>query len=234
LFHRAVVVCESDSDCRFYAAVLEELPGLAQGLASEVLFTHCGGKQRIATVVSALRELGVPVRVIADFDVFRDEAEFSNIVTSLGGPAEVFATNARVVRTAVDASSQYPTTAFAKEEIAKILASAPNRLNRDAAEALRSVVRAEGGWRAVKRGGVHALPQGDASSAAKHLISQLHEVGLHVVPVGELERWAPDIPDHGPAWCTNALTHGRQRDAESREFVRDLARSIGLSVSASG
>src|SRR6266850_4430066 len=55
LFHEKVIVCESDSDCRFYAALLDTLFDDAILQRRDLMFVHCGGKGRIPMVVDALR-----------------------------------------------------------------------------------------------------------------------------------------------------------------------------------
>ena len=68
LFHKTVVLCESDSDCRMYS-LIEGRMKQAAGRYSETLFIHCGGKQRMARTASALRALDIDVRLIPDIDV---------------------------------------------------------------------------------------------------------------------------------------------------------------------
>ena len=54
LFHSKVVICESDTDCRFYQAVLYAMQN-EDSINPDILFTHCGGKQRLKVVIKALR-----------------------------------------------------------------------------------------------------------------------------------------------------------------------------------
>lgn len=54
LFHRGVVVSESDSDSRFFSACLEECLEREELPASDLLFTQSGGKQRLRKVITAL------------------------------------------------------------------------------------------------------------------------------------------------------------------------------------
>lgn len=78
-----VVVCEADADCRFFAAVRDGLSlDPAATRRSDLMFTHCGGKARLAVVIRALREVGVPVKAIADFDILSDEQPLRNSRTS--------------------------------------------------------------------------------------------------------------------------------------------------------
>jgi hypothetical protein len=80
-------------------------------------------------------------------------------------------------------------------------------------------------WSRLKNGGLSMIPQGDASSAAKALIDGLAEIGLFVVDVGELERWEPDLPGHGPSWVGAAIQAGRHdRDGSATEqFVGHIS-----------
>lgn len=87
LFHRRVVVCEGDADCRFYGAVLDDLAA-AEGVradADDTLFVPSGGKQRAATLVKALEQLGVVTVRIVDFDILRQRVDVKTLLEALGG-----------------------------------------------------------------------------------------------------------------------------------------------------
>ena len=87
LFYESVVICEGDADCRFYAAVLDDLA--AKGETSlrpdDVLFVPSGGKAGIPKIAKALKSLGVKTYAIVDFDAMRQSGQFKPIVESLGG-----------------------------------------------------------------------------------------------------------------------------------------------------
>jgi len=83
LFHDKVIICESDSDCRFYSAVLASITDDQTSMPPDVLFIHCGGKHRINMAVKALRCLDVPVSVVADFDVLNDSEPLKTIFEEL-------------------------------------------------------------------------------------------------------------------------------------------------------
>ncbi len=87
LFHRQVVVCESDGDCRFFGAALDDLAQATgrRSIADDVLFVPGGGKQRVAAIARALGRLNVTSRAIVDFDVVRERTTLRGIVESVGG-----------------------------------------------------------------------------------------------------------------------------------------------------
>lgn len=84
LFHKKVVVCESDYDCLFYQAIIDAIYEHRSEIAPDILFTHCGGKNRIKDVVRALKAVNVPVVAICDFDLLNASQIFKPIVDSFG------------------------------------------------------------------------------------------------------------------------------------------------------
>ena len=86
LFHRRVVICESDADCRFYGAVLDNMSieDDKQSMADSVLLVPSGGKQRIAGMAAALTRLGVDTHAIVDFDVLSKRNDVKGIVAGMG------------------------------------------------------------------------------------------------------------------------------------------------------
>lgn len=87
LFHRRVAICESDADCRFYGAVLDELASATnrRAQADDTLLVPSGGKHRIAALGKALQRLDVETHAFVDFDALREKATIRGIVESLGG-----------------------------------------------------------------------------------------------------------------------------------------------------
>ena len=85
LFHSKVIICESDSDCRFFSAVLSSQFDNTDSVAPDILFIHCGGKHRIPTAIKALKRLNVPIKVVSDFDVLNDTNPLKEIFEDLGG-----------------------------------------------------------------------------------------------------------------------------------------------------
>lgn len=84
LFHEKVVVCESDYDCLFYQAVLDAMYEHKNEIAPDILFTHCGGKDRVKDVVKALKAVKVPVVAICDFDLLNKKQTFKAISEAFG------------------------------------------------------------------------------------------------------------------------------------------------------
>lgn len=225
IFHRGAVISESDSDSRFYAAVLDAMRDEEALPPHDLLFTQSGGKDRFPLVVRALRAADVPVAVIADFDVLREEQLLRRIVEALGAPWGPLQDEWRRVAAAISAIGTAPPVLAVKQQVNEILdAAPPGLLTRDDARRIKDATRVDDGWARVKQGGLAMVPQGEASEQARSLLDRLAALGLHVVPVGELERWVPEIGGHGPPWISEVLRQNRhvQDVGPARDFLRDL------------
>lgn len=227
LFHEAVVLCEGDADCRFYASVLDAIEhDENRARKPEFLFTHCGGKHRMPTVVEALRAVSVPVRVVADFDVLREKQPLKGIVENLGGNWSSVEADWSVVKAALDSSARAPSVGWVKEKVVELLDSITTpTLQRGDADKIRGLTRAETDWDKAKRSGKSAVPQGQPTERVERLLSNLREIGLFVVEVGEVERFAPSVGGHGPVWVNAVHEQGLHADGSLKE-ARDFVRSV--------
>ena len=231
LFHDSVVLCEADSDCRFFGSLVDVLSETEVWIAKpQVLFAHCGGMHRMPTAIQALLAVDVPVRVITDFDILRDEVPLRRIVESLGGEWERFVGDWTVVRAALDSLGQPIQVNYVRQRILDALDNEEGAdLSKDGRDQIRALVRPDRGWRDAKRGGLGAVPQGEPSERCIALVRNLEELGLFVTPVGELERWVPAVSGHGPAWVSEVHDqdlHRTEETSAAKDFVRQVIDSL--------
>jgi energy-coupling factor transporter ATP-binding protein EcfA2 len=85
LFHKKVVLAESDSDCRFYNAFTTTMAELKNIPSPDILFVPSSGKDRFPVVIRALNALEVPLTIIGDFDFYHNENPTRKIYEELGG-----------------------------------------------------------------------------------------------------------------------------------------------------
>lgn len=228
LFHEGVVVCESDGDCRFYSAMVDAVTESSAFAPRppDILFTHCGGKARLAIVVQALREIGVPVKAIADFDILSNEQPLRGVVEALGGTWSDIESNWRTVKSAIDSQRPEMHTTDIRAEINKVLDSVTTlNLPEKPRLELQRILKRSTAWSNVKLVGKAFVPSGEPTRQCDYLMSQLQNIGLHVVPVGELEGFCRSVGDHGPRWVNSVLVKNLANDEElspAREFAKNL------------
>ena len=230
VFHERVIICESDSDCMFYSSILDLNAVHGEG-QPDVLFVHAGGKDRIPTLTETLKALDVRVDVIADIDILRDEGKLRLLVNALEGDWSAIEQFAKNVRTAVENSKPGLSIEQIKNGIQTSLAQElpPSDPERYLHSSIRAIFRSASPWDAVKRSGESAIPPGQATQEFQELLRCFREMGLWVVPVGEVEGFCRSVGGHGPAWARQVIS---ERDLATdneldpaREFVRSLWKS---------
>jgi hypothetical protein len=226
LFHSKVIICESDSDCRFYSAILQKIFEDSKSISPDFLFTHCGGKQRVPTVIKALKKLNVPINAILDFDVLNNISPLKEIFEGLGGNWHIIEKDWKIVKTSIDSKRPEMETDELKKELIPLLESIKDRIFPESkVKEIINLLKKVSAWSHAKQIGKGFVPSGDPTQAYQKLIIELDKVGLLVVEVGELESFVKSVGNHGPKWVNEALIKDLIKDPElkeAREFVKKL------------
>jgi len=204
LFHRGTVICESDGDCRLYSAVLDGR--LARAAAQDLNFTHVGGKDRLPIALKELSELGLRVAILGDLDIVNDTSRVTLLAEAIGLPYAEIAEDLRIVHDAVGSRSSAPVVRNLKDAARPVLARADRSPVLEAeARAIRDSVKFRSGWDELKRSGTRGL-DGPSFNAMSNLLTTLARRGIFLAPVGDLERWFPELNvGHGRAFVTEVL-----------------------------
>lgn len=225
LFHSKVIVCESDSDCRFYSAILLAIHEDDHSFSPDILFIHCGGKHRMPIAIKSLRRLNVDVRVVSDFDVLSDMTPLKQIYEDLGGSWETISNDWRLVKESIDKMRPELEKDEIRTKIMSILDSCEKIIPREKTSEIEKIIRKASAWSKAKEVGKTFIPSGDPTRAYERLQTQLRERGLHIVEVGELESFCRSVGNHGPKWVNGVLEKDLKSDTElddARRFVRSL------------
>lgn len=228
LFHSKVIICEGDSDCRFYQAVVDALFDKKDDeITPDVLFTHCGGKQRLKTVINALKSLNVKTAIIADIDVLNDKGSFKDITEALGFDWENdMNRDWKIIDNYVRSQRAQLDTDDVKKEINEILNKTAGKiLPKESAEKIKKVLNSSSAWSKIKETG-KSFFTGDSYRSFENIDDKCREKGLFIVPVGELEGFYKSNSNHGPKWVNEVLEkvnlgndHGVN---DAREFIKKV------------
>lgn len=228
LFYKTVVLCESDSDCRFYSIVESHLKHKI-GKYSETLFIHCGGKHRMAKIISALRALNVNVKLIPDIDVLNDKEVFKGIIEAFGIDWNAIETDYNVIVANLHSNRERIERLPAKQVIDNIFNSSKEQyLSSKEIESIKDAIKTTSKWKALKNAGSNALPRGDANAAFARIDRLCKESGIFIVSVGELECFVKAVGGHGPEWVNKVLETYPDLDDDIYDVVRKFVDAIGL------
>ena len=227
VFHDRVIVCEADGDCMFYNSILdlEEVRGAGH---PDVLFVHAGGKHRMAMLAETLRALDVTVDVIADIDILRNEGDLKRMVDILGGDWSRIGPVAKIVRTAVDNGKPGLDVDQIKQRIQATLAQKlpDTEPEKQLRKEINAVFNSASPWDDVKMMGEPAIPRDQATEQFQVLLRLCRQLGLWIVPVGEVEGFCRSIGNKGSRWVQHVIeAKNLATDSEleaARNFVREL------------
>lgn len=230
LFHEKVIVCEGDADARFYSAVADATVDTDEAVRRpEAMFTHCGGKDRVAMVVRALRQVDVPVAVAVDFDVLNSTQPLRTIVEALGGEWDHIANDWRLVKDTIDAKKPELDAKGVRSGIEEILDGIDTGpFPKAAKDEIQRLFKRSSPWATAKDVGRQFIPAGDPTQAFERLMTSLQMLGLFVVEVGEMECFVKSVGNHGPRWVNEVLKKDLKSDPEldgARRYVRKLTRT---------
>lgn len=225
LFYKKVILCESDADCRFYSAVLDEISDDSSDI-SEYFFTHCGGKHRMPTVISAIRKLNIPMQVICDIDILNNKEPLRKIYELLGGDWSDIEASWKRLKTSIDSKGAELKKDDLKRSFDTILSSSKNNtVAPDEIIQLKKEISRSSPWSLVKQNGRAFIPKGEPTQMFDMLLEKLEIQGLIVVGKGELENFDTTISGHGPKWVNEVLTKDLKNDSnleDARNFVKKL------------
>lgn len=231
LFHSKVVICESDTDCRFYQAMLDALYEGKDMVSPDILFIHCGGKERFKTVIPALKALDVKTIVVADFDVLNKEETFKSICEKVGIEWENVNSKWKSVFDTVKSQSVQLDKAVAQREVNAILDGiTSSQLSDDDIEKIRAKLKAPSAWSMPKKQGMSFF-SGPTYSDLEDLMKICKSHGFLIVPIGELEYFYRPLASnstHGTKWLNLVMVKDLANDPEleeARKFVREIENS---------
>ncbi len=226
LFHEAVILCESDSDCLLYGAVLDELcQNDATLRRPDLLFLHCGGKDRMPVVIRALKRVGVPISTVADYDVLSAEHPLRSIVEAHGGDWTQIEPLWKPMHHAISNKRPELSTQETRDAITSVLNGITEPIFPKAAgKEIDRLLRRATPWKQVKSVGLSFL-KGQDYRKGEELLAALAALHIHVVPIGEAEQFFPAADGHGPAFVADVFTREMISTAaadQAKRFVKSV------------
>lgn len=226
LFHSKVILCESDSDCRLFSAILSSIYEDSGNIVPDILFTHCGGKHRMPVVVKALRKLNVPVTVVADFDILNNVNPLKDLYIDLGGNWDDVENDWKLVKDEIDRKRPELQSKDLKEEIQKIFDSNSERIfPKEKIKLIENTLKKASAWSEAKKVGKSFIPNGNPSQAFERIQQKFKSLGLYILEVGEAESFVKTVGNHGPKYVNEVLEKNLKTDPELellRNFVEEI------------
>ncbi|MFF7103666.1 AAA family ATPase [Streptomyces nigra] len=228
LFHDGVVLCEAEGDCHFYAATIDVARGDAPH--ENLVFLHVNGKARLSNAAQKLRACGIPTAVVADFDFLNDVTKVKQALSQLDGRWEEVQDDVRTLHEHANSSVITAPASEIKKKINDIIDQTRGRtaLSQQQIEEITRTLKSANGWKTIKASGLAGL-SGEPHNAAQRLVDYFANLGVFLVPVGELECWVRAVPaTNKSGWLTRVFEEGHHKtpSAELRAFSSRITKYL--------
>jgi hypothetical protein len=180
-------------------------------------------------LAETLRDLDVPVSVIADVDLLNEEKALKNLFQKLGGDWAQIEGHFQAITKSVEQKRPRLNAEQVANMIRDKLAGVGGieSFPKTAGNEIKRIFKTLSPWDEVKRAGRAALPGGQTVKHYDNLVEKCALVGLWIVPVGELEGFCRSIDGgHGPSFVAKVLEErSLETDPELKE-ARDFVSTI--------
>lgn len=234
LFYRTLALCENESDCRFYAAMLENTDLTTY---QNVLFCAVGGKDQLKKIIPLLRRLHIHFIAIADIDLINNRNNLKQLLDSIGESKyrEIEDEHQAFLHTFEKESSRQVRTQQEIKNAVNNIFNSEYYLSPEAVEKIKEVLRNASSLSLLKRGGKSILPQGECVAQFEKINKCLNDNNIFIVECGEIERFVPDVGGHGNKWLRNVFEKHPdiENDAaydEAKAFVKNAFCSNRVAV----
>lgn len=204
LFYDRLVLCENESDCKLYAAILEnlDLPKY-----QNTLFCAVGGKDHFKKVIPLLKELSIQYLIIADIDLINNRGKPKQLLESVesGCYDNIREKHSEFLdKFEEKTNDQIKTQKTLKKEINDLF-TREKYMSSETADKIKSLLKNISSLKLLKSSGKSALPQGECVTLFNDVRNYLKEQGIFILECGEIERFISDVSGHGNDWLENVF-----------------------------
>ena len=225
LFYNTVVLCENESDCKFYSALLEKIDS---DVYQNTLFCAVGGKDQFKIIIPLLNKLKINFVVIADLDLINNRDKLKDLINSIeinkyNQISSIHNDFLNLFEIGTD--SQVKKQSVIRDEILGLITDS-SYMSDETAIKIRKILKNISHLKLLKNCGKSCLPAGECVQKYNQIIDFLNESNIFVVECGEIERFVTEIDGHGSSWVEEVFTNYPTLDEpqynNAKEFIKKV------------
>ena len=227
LFYSQLVLCEDESDCKFYSAVLEHLDSKTY---QSTLFCAVGGKHQFKKIVPLLNGLQINYIIVADIDLIDDIIFLKQLMNSIESNCYdkiQFQHKEFIEKYRAKVNPQLKTQAKLKSDINALLTDS-DYMTESVARQIKDLLKIPNAFALLKKEGIHSLPEGECSSLFYEIKNFLNSHKTFILECGEIEQLVSDVDGHGISWVEKTFEKypdiGGSVYDEARRFIKSVFR----------
>ncbi|MCK1381014.1 ATP-binding protein [Bradyrhizobium sp. 24] len=226
LFHEAAIICEGESDARFFRALIDAIT--TEQRRPDIRFYHFGGKDKVTSIAKALKLVSVPVVAVVDIDVLSDKAKFLALFSTMGGNAAEIEKDLTLLVSRVQSKRKDPTSIEVALELERIANELRNTssITDQSRKQIADIGKTPSPWQRIKEDGYRGFADATLINAFQRISAASEAVGLLILKEGELEGFCRSFSrKHKSEWLASVLQLNLEEDeklAEARSFATNL------------
>ena len=225
LFYNTVVLCENESDCKFYSALLEKIDN---DCYQNTLFCAVGGKDQFKIIIPLLNKLQINFLVIADLDLINNRDKLKDLINSIetnkyNQISSIHNDFLNLFESKTD--DQVKKQSEIKEEILSFITDTPY-MSDETASKIRQVLKNISHLKLLKNCGKSCLPAGECVQKYNQIINFLNKSNIFVVECGEIERFITEIDGHGSLWVEEVFKKYPTLDEPEYSNAKDFIKKV--------
>ncbi|MDI2091256.1 ATP-dependent nuclease [Commensalibacter oyaizuii] len=226
IFHEQTIICEDDSDCRLINAVADFLAKGSEERYEDTFYVPTGGKHAIPKIAGVLRQIGVPIKAVFDLDFLNDEGLLKKTIQAFGGDWDDFKDLwIRLDKAIKNENKNKDNNVILKEIISLCQTACSAQSPEIPVSEIKKAMKIDNPWHEIKKHGSTGISKGQSWKDYEALNNKLEQIGIYLIPVGEIENFCRGIGGHGPKYVTKLLEEvslGDDRLMGLRSFVETV------------
>ena len=243
LFSNHVILVEAEKDALFYQEALDHFARVnsdASGLQHELMFLPTSGNSEFAPMAKLVKEMGPRVLLIGDLDLICNEKRFNETISAVAGETaprlrelqkqieKVYEQDPALGETEQDSLLSQIRTSLTTENISESVRDLW-LTHLDHLDAKRNANKKNELQRRIARDANLRSKNQTVLNLIRELLDELTEIGIFLVPWGELEDFDVELRKNGKKeWVHNALSKGVHKGSRAQEFIARIVSSIQL------
>lgn len=227
LFYKNVVLCENESDCKYFSAILENVDNKE---FQQTLFCGVGGKSQFKKIIPLLKKTNINFKVIADLDLIDSKTEIKSIINAINENEydSISERHSKFLKLyQKEHNLSFKSKGKIKGEINTILKNGNEDeiLPNETVDKLKDVLKNLSCFELLKSG-KGSVPSGECSEIYDSIIRFLKASNIYVLECGVIEKLVKEFDFHGELWVNAVFTKypdlSHDIYCESKKLIKEI------------
>lgn len=207
LFYRKVVLCEDETDCKFYSIILDTLD---KNLSQNILFCALGGKDQFKIIANLLNKLHIDYIIIADLDLINEQKRLKELINNLTSNNNLYKIIEQYHIKFIELyqkenNIQSKSLEDIQSKINKIFSEYREYSSKQIFDRVKEELKEINKFSLLKSDGKSSIPSGKCYENYEKIIRFLNKNNVFLVECGEIENFIRNVDGHSSNWLEKVL-----------------------------